>query len=122
MHADDRVRQRGDLREAGLKRVDCDGDGRVSVRCSGVFEDGFAYGTHVVASTHSAAAVPRIQRISSWCVSQAFSNSSKHAPIDLNVTLEAIFGAVQEPFSSAIFTSDSAYPVFPGAQRSGCGD
>ena len=122
MHADDRVGQRGDLREAGLKRVDCDGDGRVAVRCSGAFEDGFAYGTHVVASTHSAAAVPRIQRITPLCASRAFSNLSIHAPGDLNVTQEAIFGAVHEPFSYGFSSSDSADPAFLGAQRSGGND
>jgi hypothetical protein len=38
------------------------------------------------------------------------------------VTLEAIFGAVQEPFSCGFSSSDSAELVFPGAQRSGGND
>jgi hypothetical protein len=45
---------------------------------------------------------------------------SIHAPRDLNVTLRAIFGAVQEPFSSEFFTSDSAGLGFTGAQRRRC--
>jgi hypothetical protein len=48
--------------------------------------------------------------------------SSKHAPTDLNVTREAIFGAVQEPFSYGFSSSDSADVVFTGAQRNGGDD
>jgi hypothetical protein len=42
---------------------------------------------------------------------------SIHAPADLNVTREPIFGAVQEPFSCGFFSSDSAGHGFTGAQR-----
>jgi hypothetical protein len=56
------------------------------------------------------------------CASRAFSSPSIHAPADLNVTAEAIFGAVHEPFSYGFSSSDSADPAFLGAQRSGCGD
>jgi hypothetical protein len=41
---------------------------------------------------------------------------SIHALGDLNVTQEAIFGAVHEPFSYGFFSSDSADLVFTGAQ------
>jgi hypothetical protein len=47
---------------------------------------------------------------------------SIHALTDLNVTLGALFGAVQQPFSCGFFSSDSADPVFTGAQRNGCND
>ena len=42
MHADDRVRQRGDLRDARLKRTDRDGDRGMGVGRRGASEDGFA--------------------------------------------------------------------------------
>jgi hypothetical protein len=44
------------------------------------------------------------------------------APGDLNVTREAMIGAVQEPFSYGFFTSDSAGLGFTGAQLRGCED
>jgi hypothetical protein len=47
---------------------------------------------------------------------------SIHARTDLNVTLEAIFGAVQQPFSCEFLSSDSADLSFTGAQRNGCND
>ncbi len=97
VHADDRVRQRGDLRDARLKRTDRDGDGGVAVGCRGASEDGFAYGTHVVASTHSATAVPRIQRITPSCASSAFAQSVHSCSGRSECAAEAIFGAASEP-------------------------
>jgi hypothetical protein len=41
---------------------------------------------------------------------------SIHALRDLNVTREAIFGAVHEPFSYGFFSSDSAGLGLTGAQ------
>jgi hypothetical protein len=66
--------------------------------------------------------VPRIQRITPRRASNARAHLSIHALVDLNVTREAIFGAVHAPFSRGFFSSDSADLVFTGAQRNGGND
>ena len=121
VHADDGVRQRRDLREPRLKGVDRDGDRGVAVGCRGAFDYVFADGTHVVASTHSAAAVPRIQRITPSCASSALAQSVRSCSRRSECAAEAIFGAGDEPLYCGFFSSDSADPVLTGAQRNRVG-
>ena len=102
VHADDRVRQRGDLREPCLERVDRDGDGRVCVRCRAVAL------LATCSLTELMLLPPRIQLLlcreyneSPATVPAVLSQSpSVHAPRDLNVQQKPYSARVQSHFAA----------------------
>jgi hypothetical protein len=76
----------------------------------------------IVASTHSAAAVPRIQRIICKCASACPESSSVRALGKLNVQQKPKQNLVQRGFSSGNFSSVRAERVLTGAQEMHPGD
>jgi hypothetical protein len=71
----------------------------------------------VVASTHSATAVPRIQLIAPNCASDCPESSSVRAFAELNVQQKPYSARVQDHLAWGNFSSVSAERVFTGAQE-----